>query len=257
MNHADFSLDLTSFRSHSHRYYDKTNSAFRFRFAFTATVTKAQLLINEVDSDTPGSDTLEFVELVNGGISGIPLSGVSLVFYNGAGDVSYFSLDLNPAITLAPGAFYVIGNPSVANVAQTFDPGSAGLLQNGADAVALYNAPASTFPTGTAVTATNLLDAVVYDTADPDDTGLLDILTPGEPQINESATGSSPTVSFGRIPDGFGGARDTSFYATTQPTPGAANLVVPEPSAGAMMIGGIGLLAFWRRDRRARGWWTR
>jgi hypothetical protein len=36
------------------------------------------------------------------------------------------------------------------------------LLQNGADAVALYAANATDFPNGTSVTTTNLRDAIVY-----------------------------------------------------------------------------------------------
>ena len=42
---------------------------------------------------------------------------------------------------------------------------------------------------GTLVTTTNLIDAVVYDTDDPDDAGLLVLLNPGEPQLNENNLG--------------------------------------------------------------------
>jgi hypothetical protein len=55
-------------------------------------------------------------------------------------------------------------------------------LQNGADAVALYQANAVDFPNGTPVTAVNLIDAIVYDTSDADDPVLLQLLnqpTPG------------------------------------------------------------------------------
>ena len=148
---------------------------------------QGQILINEVDADTPGSDTAEFVELFNAGISGVPLNGLSLVFFNGNGDISYFALDLDPSVTLQAGQFYVVGNPGVANAQQTFAPGTQGLLQNGADAVALFNAPASSFPNGTPVTDMSLLDAVVYGTADAADDGLLSILTPGQPQVDEGA----------------------------------------------------------------------
>lgn len=47
------------------------------------------------------------------------------------------------------------------------------VLQNGADAVALYQANKSDFPINAAVTTTNLIDAVVYDSDDADVTGLL------------------------------------------------------------------------------------
>jgi Lamin Tail Domain len=213
-----------------------------------AALAEAQILINEVDSDTPGSDTAEFVELVNAGVSDVSLSGLSLVFYNGAGDISYFALDLNPAITLGPGAFYVIGNPGVPNVAQTFDPGTSGFLQNGADAVALYNAPATLFPNNTPVTAINLLDAVVYETDDPNDLGLLNVLTPGEEEIDETDGGSSATMSIGRFPNGSGGARQTGTYASLIPTPGSIN-VIPEPTAIHAIVSGAAVLTALRRRR--------
>ena len=43
-------------------------------------------------------------------------------------------------------------------------------LQNGADAVALYVGDGADFPNGTALTTANLIDALVYDTDDVDDT---------------------------------------------------------------------------------------
>jgi hypothetical protein len=217
-------------------------------FFFAASLAEAQILINEVDSDTPGSDTAEYVDLVNAGLSDVSLSGLSLVFYNGANDASYFALNLNPAITLGPGAFYVIGNPGVPNVAQTFDPGTSGFLQNGADAVALYNAPAASFPNNTPVTATNLLDAVVYETDDPNDLGLLSVLTPGEDEIDETDGGSSATMSIGRFPDGSGGALQTDSYASLIPTPGSAN-VIPEPTAIFAVASGAAVLMTFRRRR--------
>ena len=59
------------------------------------------------------------------------------------------------------------------------------LIQNGADAVALYQADAADFPNDTPVTTANLIDAIVYDTDDGDDAGLLPLLNAGQPQVNE------------------------------------------------------------------------
>ena len=89
-------------------------------------------------------------------------------------------------------------------------------IQNGADAVALYMDDAANFPNGTAVTATNLVDAIVYDTNDSDDAGLLAVL--GGDQINEDANNDSETDSVGRLPDGTG-----AFTTVGDVTPGASN----------------------------------
>ena len=64
-------------------------------------------------------------------------------------------------------------------------------MQNGADAVAIYADDAANFPSGTAVTTTNLIDSIVYDTSDADDAGLLVLLNAGQPQVDENSGGDS------------------------------------------------------------------
>ncbi|NJO89165.1 MAG: T9SS type A sorting domain-containing protein [Chloroflexia bacterium] len=113
-----------------------------------------------------------------------------------------------------------MGNEGVPNVSLVFASNG---LQNGADAVALYTGTAADFPNGTAVTTTNLVDALVYDTNDADDAELLVLLNAGEAQINEGEQGNSAGHSMQRIPNGEGGARNTSTYTQTAPTPGTAN----------------------------------
>ena len=88
---------------------------------------------------------------------------------------------------------------------------------------------ATDFPAGTAVTTANLLDAVVYDTDDADDPGLLALLNAGQPQVNENGGGSGDTQSIQRCPNGTGGARNTSTYLQGAPTPGGANTCPPPP----------------------------
>ncbi len=44
-----------------------------------------KIVINEVDSDQAGTDTGEFVELYDGGVGNVSLSGKSIVFFNGNG----------------------------------------------------------------------------------------------------------------------------------------------------------------------------
>ena len=182
------------------------------------------IVINEVDSDTPGTDTAEFVELYDGGVGNISLSGMTLVFFNGATDTSYAVFNLNAYTTDANG-FFLIANPGVAGADATF---SIGTLQNGADAVALYS---GAFSIGGVVTTTNLIDAVVYDTDDADDPGLLVLLESGEPQLNENQNLLGANQSLSRVPDG-GTPRETSTYVAQSPTPGAPN----QPSASGVLI---------------------
>jgi endonuclease G len=205
------------------------NHVFSFATANAPPAGVGNVIINEIDADTPGSDVAEFVELYDGGAGNTPLDGLVLVFYNGNGDVSYAAFDLDGYVTNASG-YFTIGNPGVPNVDLTFDPGTTGFLQNGADAVALYVGNASDFPIGTSVTTVGLQDAVVYDTDDADDDGLLVLLNAEQPQVNENGGGSGQTQSSQRCPNGTGGPLNTSTYSQASPTPGAANVCTPPPS---------------------------
>jgi hypothetical protein len=91
------------------------------------------VLINEVDADNPGTDTLEFVELYDGGVGSTPLDGLVVVLYNGNGDTSYaafdldgFSTDANGFFALGdmadPGVDLVIGPPTRSRTARTPSP---------------------------------------------------------------------------------------------------------------------------------------
>ena len=179
----------------------------------------AELLINEFDVDTTGSDTAEFIELYDGGIGNTDLSGKVLVLYNGNGDKSYAAYDLDGYQTNANG-YFVIGNTLVNHVDLVIPNNK---LQNGADAIALYQANATDFPSNTLVTLNNLLDAAVYDTNDADDTGLLALLNSGEPQVNEAAAANKDSHSNQRCANGTGGTRNTSNYTQASPTPGSTN----------------------------------
>jgi endonuclease/exonuclease/phosphatase family metal-dependent hydrolase len=181
-----------------------------------------KIVINEVDSDQAGTDMAEFIELYDGGVGNVSLTGYIVVFFNGSDNLSYLAADLTGKQTDANG-FFVLGNPGV-----TPTPGltfSTNTLQNGADAVALYFASIAAFPNGTALTTTNLRDAVVYDTSDADDTELITGLTPGQPQINEDANNST-LDSISRVPDG-GTALQTTTYVAQTPTPGTFNTTYP------------------------------
>ncbi|MGI8602354.1 MAG: lamin tail domain-containing protein [Verrucomicrobiales bacterium] len=177
------------------------------------------LFINEIDSDQAGNDTGEFIELYDGGIGNRSLDGFIVVLFNGnINDASYLTIDLAGKSTNAQG-FFVIGSSGVPNVGF---PISSDILQNGADAVAIYKDAAANFPNNTAATATNLFDAVVYGTADPEDTGLTGVLTPGKPQADEGA--SNNTEALARRPDATTAFAPAAFVAQT-PTPGATNVI--------------------------------
>ena len=185
----------------------------------------AQILINEIDADTPSYDQLEFIELFDGGTGYTPLDGLVLVLYNGSSDTVYRSFDLNGFSTNGNG-YFVIGSVSGADV--WVDPGSSGWLQNGADAVALYNDNTANFPVGAVLTTANLVDAVVYDTNDADDTGLLVLLNSGQPQLNEGGAGDKDNHSNQRC---SGAAKETAGFVQALSTPGAANTCPSGPAA--------------------------
>ncbi len=185
--------------------------------------TATNIIINEVDADTPTlptNDAAEFIELYDGGTGNTSLTGLTVVLFNGSGDTSYQAIDLDGYSTDANG-YFVIGSTGVNGVSIVLPVNT---IQNGADAVALYVDDAANFPNGTAVTTTNLRDALVYDTSDGDDPGLLVLLNASEPQVNENGNGNGANESNQRCPNGIGGQRNTSSYEQWEPTPGTANL---------------------------------
>jgi hypothetical protein len=183
------------------------------------------VIINEMDAETPGSDELEFIELYDGGVGNTDLTGLVVVLFNGSNDLSYGAFDLDGHTTNADG-FFVLGNSAVGNVDLVI---SNNALQNGADAIALFAGNAADFPNSTQVTTDNLIDAIVYNTDDVDDAGLLALLNSGQPQVNENGSGDAENHSLQRIPNGEGGARNTDTYVAIPPTPGAENSL---PTAG-------------------------
>ena len=195
-------------------------------FSIIAEQAVPEVVINEIDVDQTSTDTHEFVELYDGGLGNQLLDGLVVVLFNGNGDVSYNAYDLDGYSTDENG-YFLIGNDSVDPLPAYTIPTST--LQNGVDAVAVYEGNDTDFPNGTPVTAVNLMDAIVYDTNDADDAGLLDVLlNPGEPQVNEAGGGDSSGHSNQRIPNGTGGAMNTSTYAQSPPTPGAVNVYVAD-----------------------------
>lgn len=208
-----------------------------YAFSFTTTIPVAtNVLINEIDADTPGSpqDLAEFVELYDGGVGNTSLNGLSVVFYDGGTHASYAAFDLDGYTTNAQG-YFTLGNPGVSGVDLEFGPGQFGFLQNGADAVALVVGNASSYPNGTPISTANVQDAIAYDTEDPDDAQLKGLLNSGQPQINESGSGDAPNQSVGRCSDGSGGARNTFTYRNGTPSPDGPNNC-PAPVQSPILI---------------------
>ncbi|MCF6130669.1 endonuclease [Flavobacterium sp. WG47] len=184
-----------------------------FLIALISFSANAQVVINELDSDTPSTDDKEFIELKST-TPNFSLTGYVLVFFNGTGSqatLSYYAIDLDGLTTDANG-IVSIGDLLVSPVPSKILPDN--IFQNGPDGVGLYLGNATDFPAGTAATTTNLINALVYDTSDADATALMTALNVTS-QIDENANAAQTTQSIQRKNDGT--------YETKAPTPGANN----------------------------------
>ena len=177
----------------------------------------SQIVINELDCDTPGIDDQEFLELKSD-TPNFNLDGYVVVFFNGSSsgnNSSYFTVDLDGYATDENGLL-LIGSDTVTPFPQLLI--SANTIQNGADAVAVYQASDFDFPEETVATIDNLIDVLIYDTSDSDDTDMIAIFS-ADPnfadieQINEGS--GNNTNSIQRNNDGT--------YTSTTPTPRALN----------------------------------
>ena len=174
-----------------------------------------QVVINELDSDTPSTDDREFIELKST-TPNFPLDGYVLVFFNGnatssTANQSYYTIDLDGLTTDANGII-LIGNALITPAPDKIL--SDNIIQNGADGVGLYLGNPSDFPEFTLATTTNLIHALMYDTNDADATALMGLLGVTA-QYNEGQNGLPTSQSVQRKTDGT--------YETKNPTPGANN----------------------------------
>ena len=177
----------------------------------------SQIVINELDSDTPGIDDKEFVELK----SDVPyasLDGYVLVFFNGStsgGNSSYMTIALDGYSTDVNGLL-LIGSSAVEPFPQLLISPNA--IQNGPDAVAIYQASEEDFPEGTVATIDNLVDVLLYDTNDPDVDSMIAIFSAHPDftniqQISEGANNNANSIQ--RNNDGT--------YSVGSPTPRLLN----------------------------------
>lgn len=186
----------------------------------------SQLVINELDCDTPSVDTQEFIELKSD-TPNFPLDGYVVVMFNGSdsgGNTSYVALDLDGYETDVNGLL-LIGSNGVSPVPQYLI--SESVIQNGADAIAIYQANDYDFLQGTVATIENLVDVLIYGTADADATGLIDIFNdhPNFTDIQQIDEGpANNTNSIQRNNDGT--------YFVDTPTPRQLN-----DGSGIVLIG--------------------
>lgn len=172
----------------------------------------SQVVINELDADTPSTDLLEFVELKST-TPNFSLNGYVLVFFN-AGNLnkSYLAFDLDGLVTDANG-IVTLGNVGVSPAPDRNITNS--VIENGPDGVGLYllDTPPAT---GTIATTTSLVDALIHKTNDADPTSLMTAL--GETVAYDeyiSTLSPSDQNSIQRKDDGT--------YVTKTPTPDVPN----------------------------------
>lgn len=186
---------------------------------FMLTSGSAQVVINEFDPSGPGIDTQEFIELY--GEPGLNLTGYAIVIFNGSNGQSNLTVDLAGQFLNDEG-FFLLGGPGLPNADIVLE--STNWLQVGQEGIALFDADAANFPNGTPLTDENILDAVVYGNNQPPLMSLLDVLTPGGIQLNESAQGLADFQSLARVPDG-GMQQSPSEFILQAPTPGYSNVL--------------------------------
>lgn len=175
-----------------------------------------QIIINEVDA----VGSAEFIELK--GSPNASTNGVSLVMYDGDTDQVYAAHDLS-GLTLSGDGYLLIGDASL-TPDLTLAMNS---LQDGADAVAIYYADINNFPVGTSISQVDLMDALVYDSGQAMDAGLLALMNNGQAQVNENANGQAANESLSRCPNGSGGPLNSDTYQAVDPTPGLINNLCP------------------------------
>lgn len=175
----------------------------------------AQVVINEIDSDTQGIDSLEFIELKSE-TPYFSLEGYVLVLFNGnttSSDANrvYYSIDLSGLITDING-LVVVGNNNVSPVPSRILANNT--IQNGPDAVAIYQGTIQEFPMYKLATTENLINALAYSNNNsqiPELLNLLDLDT----IYNENQNGQKDIHSVQRKEDGT--------YEVKSPTAGMLN----------------------------------
>lgn len=173
-----------------------------------------QIVINELDADTPGTDTREFIELKTA-TPNMSLDGYCLVFFNGgsgAQNASYYAIDLD-GLTSDVNGLVLLGNSQVTPAPAFIIPNAT--IQNGPDVVAVYQANATDFPLNSLATTSGLIDAFAYSNAATTQPTALMTALGLTVCVNENQTQNAANQSMQRNTNGT--------FAVTTPTPGVNN----------------------------------
>lgn len=173
----------------------------------------AQIVINEVDYDQPGTDNAEYIEILNTGSTAFPLQYLQVVLVNGnaGGNTVYATIENASWPALPPGSYFVIcASAATPNCNAVVAPAT-NLIQNGSpDALALVITQPEPL----------VLDALSYG-------GNVSGYTEGTGSSQEDsnlATG----ISIGRFPDGTDTNDNNADFHRMCSTPGAANVIDPQ-----------------------------
>jgi len=159
------------------------------------------LVINEVDYDQDGSDTAEFVEILNTGTNRSSLGGVDLLLVNGSGNTVYATYPLD-SVTLEPGEYHVICDRAV-NVPNCDQELALDTfwIQNGS-------------PDGVALQFGNeIIDALSYEGS----------LAPPYTEGTGTVVGDTGSLGLSRSPDGTDTDDNSVDFSLRCITPGASN----------------------------------
>ena len=174
------------------------------------------VVINELDYDQTSTDTAEFIELLNKGGAAIDLTGLQIVFVNGADSTVYQTVTLSGS--LASGQYLVAAmaavTPAAGAIVVTY-PDNEAMQNGGPDAIALYDSVHQV-----------VIDAVSYEG------GVAAAVIDGNTfnLVEGTATAAiddpSTPMSLIRFPNGADTGNDSVDWTATETlTPGAANLL--------------------------------
>lgn len=180
--------------------------------------TELGLVINEVDYDQSGTDSISFIEIFNPSCNIVSLNALAVVLVNGNDNTEYSRFNLSTAgASLTAGQYLVIRNSTVTISAGALSMNASGdFIQNGApDGIALID------------TSTNaVIDALSYEgsiTA-ATITGFTGTVSLVEGNAFSGADTNDNLNALARSPDGTDSDDASSDWVlTTTITPGAAN----------------------------------